>query len=94
MAFGYIREFCGGQNSEVVRAPGLQPDHTGPATTVEQGGDMANRPESKGVSRDTKCEESLPPLQPGREVGWVFKNGEVVAIERHECEHRFSEETH
>jgi hypothetical protein len=45
-------------------------------------------------SGEASCAESLPPLKPGRQVGWTFKNGEVVAIERHECEFRTSEEGH
>jgi hypothetical protein len=41
---------------------------------------------------DTNVAESLPPLKPGRQVGWTFKNGEVAAIERHECEFRTTED--
>ncbi len=32
----------------------------------------------------TKIAESLHELEPGREVGWFFKDGEAVAIERQE----------
>jgi len=27
--------------------------------------------------------EALPDLNPGREVGWIFRDGGCVAIERH-----------
>jgi hypothetical protein len=33
---------------------------------------------------DTNYAESFAELEPGREVGWFFKNGEAVAIERQE----------
>jgi hypothetical protein len=49
---------------------------------------------SHTVEQDVSGAESLPPLKPGRQVGWTFKNGEVLAIERHECEFRTSEEGH
>jgi hypothetical protein len=41
-----------------------------------------------GSGSDVRVAEPLPPLKPGRQVGWIFKDGEVVAIERHECEVR------
>jgi hypothetical protein len=41
---------------------------------------------------DTKQADPLPPLEPSREVGWFFKNGQTVAIERHENETRGDEE--
>ena len=34
------------------------------------------------VALATKRDESLPDLNPWREVGWIFKDGEAVAIER------------
>ena len=44
------------------------------------------------MAKDMKSAEPLRPLKPGREVGWIFKNGEVVAIERQECDSRVNEE--
>ena len=41
-----------------------------------------------GSGSDVRVAEPLPPLKPGRQVGWIFKDGEVVAIERHECDVR------
>jgi hypothetical protein len=41
---------------------------------------------------DTQCAEPLPTLKAGREVGWFFQNGEVVAIERHEWDPRAGED--
>jgi hypothetical protein len=32
--------------------------------------------------------DAVADLKPWREVGWIFKDGEVVAIERHEDETR------
>jgi hypothetical protein len=50
----------------------------------------------KGSARKGKTDEGdaepVAPLRPAREVGWIFKNGEVVAIERRECENRADEE--
>jgi hypothetical protein len=36
----------------------------------------------------TKRTSPLPELKPWREVGWIFKDGEVVAIERQDDETR------
>jgi hypothetical protein len=57
---------------------------------------MKRRPAKDSEERDQRdggatCAEPLPTLKAGREVGWIFKNGEAVAIERHECDHRNSE---
>jgi hypothetical protein len=41
---------------------------------------------------DTKCAEPPPTLKAGREVGWYFRDGEAVAIERHECDPRAGED--
>lgn len=73
-------------------APGLQPDHTAPATTGDQAGGMVSNTVERDPGGDTNVAESLPPLKPGRQVGWTFKNGEVAAIERHECEFRTTED--
>jgi hypothetical protein len=73
-------------------APGLQPDDTGLATTGDQARDMVKDPVKKVTGCDENVAESLPPLKPGRQVGWIFKDGEVVAIERHECEIRSAED--
>jgi hypothetical protein len=49
-----------------------------------------------GAAKKGKADEAegnpVAPLKPAREVGWIFKNGEVVAIERRECESRADEE--
>jgi hypothetical protein len=53
---------------------------------------MKRRATKDSEERDDSCAE--PPtltLKAGREVGWIFKNGEAVAIERHECDDRNSE---
>jgi hypothetical protein len=73
-------------------APGLQPDDTGLATAGDQADDMVNGPVKKVTASDTNGVTPLPYLKPGREVGWIFKYGEAVAIERHECETRSSED--
>ncbi len=40
----------------------------------------------------TDCADPLPHLLAGRQVGWIFTDGEAVAIERHEGAHRMSED--
>jgi hypothetical protein len=52
---------------------------------------MKRRPTRDSEEREDTCAEPLPTLKAGREVGWIFKNGEAVAIERHECDNRNSE---
>jgi len=49
------------------------------------------RTTSRTTSRTTKREEPLPELNPWREVGWIFKDGEGVAIERQDDEVRARE---
>ena len=78
--------------------PGRHPDgnrstpelpHRG--TTV---GAMVKRASKKQGEQDTdtKCAEPPPTLKAGREVGWFFRDGEAVAIERHECDPRAGED--
>jgi len=52
---------------------------------------MVTSPTKKGKAKNADA-EPVAPLMPAREVGWIFKNGEVVAIERRECESRESED--
>lgn len=55
---------------------------------------MTRRPSKDSEDNDVneaKTAEPLPTLKAGREVGWIFKNGEAVAIERHECDKRPSD---
>jgi hypothetical protein len=53
---------------------------------------MVVGPEDKVTESDTSGCEPLPDLKAGREVGWIFKYGEAVAIERRECDMRISED--
>ncbi len=53
---------------------------------------MAPSPEDQVTESDACSGEPLPDLKAGREVGWIFKYGEAVAIERHECEFRVAED--
>jgi len=73
------------------RAPRLQPVDTGPATAGDHCGVMVTSPTKKGGAKNADAEH-VAPLRPAREVGWIFKNGEAVAIERRECESRESED--
>jgi hypothetical protein len=60
----------------------------------EQAGPVTRRPRTdseEGDVHEAKAAEPLPTLKAGREVGWIFKNGEAVAIERHECDDRTGE---
>jgi hypothetical protein len=52
---------------------------------------MVTSPTKKGGAKNADAEH-VAPLRPAREVGWIFKNGEAVAIERRECESRESED--
>ena len=52
---------------------------------------MVNSAVEKVTEGDTNIALPLPHLKAGREVGWIFTNGEAVAIERHECENGPSE---
>jgi hypothetical protein len=40
------------------------------------------RTEQKGQAATTVAAEALPELKPWREVGWIFKDGDCIAIER------------
>ena len=40
------------------------------------------RPETKEHEAAGGTSEALPDLNPWREVGWIFRDGECVAIER------------
>jgi hypothetical protein len=62
--------------------------------TGEQAGPVTRRPSKDSEEDDVheaKTAEPLPTLKAGREVGWIFKDGEAVAIERHECDNRTGE---
>jgi hypothetical protein len=54
---------------------------------------MVNGATKGETERDTTCAEPLPTLKAGREVGWIFQNGEAVAIERHEHDSRCNDES-
>jgi hypothetical protein len=44
---------------------------------------VGDRRRKSGTSEsEERAEETLPPLNPWREVGWIFKDGEAIAIER------------
>ena len=51
-------------------------------------GSGGSRKGEKGEANRTNPDEALPVLNPWREVGWIFKDGEAVAVERHEYETR------
>ncbi len=53
---------------------------------------MVKDPGSDVTEGDTDCADPLPHLLAGRQVGWIFKHGEAVAIERHESESGISED--
>jgi hypothetical protein len=53
---------------------------------------MMSGPVKKVTGSDGRVAAPLPPLKPGRQVGWIFKDGGVVAIERHECDVRYGED--
>jgi hypothetical protein len=81
-----------GDCTVTAQAPGSQPADTGPATTADHPGEMASAQQKTVEAGQTSCAKPLPAFRPGRQVGWIFKDGEAVAIERHESETRASEE--
>jgi hypothetical protein len=38
---------------------------------------------SQDTARRVEHAEALPDMHPWREVGWIFRDGEALAIERH-----------
>jgi hypothetical protein len=88
------RESMGGGGAATVQtlwAPEWQPIHTWVATPADQADGMTRRSAKDNEADDAKCAEPVPTLKAGRQVGWIFKNGEAVAIERHECDSRDDE---
>ena len=64
-----------------ARAPHLQPNITGHDTPEVHAGSM----EGTGTASQgegTATAEALPELEAWREVGWIFRDGGCVAIER------------
>jgi hypothetical protein len=53
---------------------------------------MASNTAKRVSGSDLHVAEPPQHLKPSREVGWIFKDGEVVAIERRECEARHGED--
>jgi hypothetical protein len=46
-------------------------------------GDMGNGDMSTLARRDSRSKvEAIPELRPWRQVGWIFRDGDVLAIER------------
>jgi hypothetical protein len=43
---------------------------------------LMRRDEHKGEGAAVKTAEALPELKPWREVGWIFRDGDCIAIER------------
>ena len=63
------------------RAPRLQPNVTAHDTPEVHPGSM-KRAEATPHGQGTATEEALPELDAWREVGWIFRDGGCVAIER------------
>jgi hypothetical protein len=43
---------------------------------------MTSDRSNKGVAGDTKLAEPIPEFKPWRELGWIFKDGDAVVIDR------------
>jgi hypothetical protein len=43
---------------------------------------MASDRSNKGVAGDTRLAEPIPESKPWRALGWIFKDGDAVVIER------------
>jgi hypothetical protein len=65
----------------VLRAPQLQPDVTAHDTPGVHAL-LMRRTEQKSQGVATATAEALPELKPWREVGWIFRDGDCIAIER------------
>ena len=77
------------ENSESVvatcsapRAPHLQPNVTGHDTPEVHAVSM-ERTEATPQGERRATAEPLPELEAWREVGWIFRDGGCIAIERH-----------
>ena len=64
-----------------LRAPQLQPDVTAHDTPGVHALRM-RRSEQQGQAAATVTAEALPELKPWREAGWIFRDGDCIAIER------------
>ncbi len=62
----------------------MQPVHTFSATTADHSWLMVENRRKKSGDDESEngAEDTLPQLNPWREVGWIFKDGEAIAIER------------
>jgi hypothetical protein len=91
---GPVRAPCGAaeRRQRSLHAPEWQPDDTGDATPGDHPGGTVSASQKKATSTTTNGTKSPPSPKSGRVVGWIFKNGETVAIERHECDARPSDE--
>jgi hypothetical protein len=63
-------------------APQRQPEVTGHETHQVHNFTM-RRWEQKKQGGSSATAEALPELKPWREVGWIFRDGGCIAIERH-----------
>ena len=43
---------------------------------------MVSDRSNKGVASDSRVAEPIPEFKPWRELGWVFKDGDAVVIDR------------
>jgi hypothetical protein len=75
--------------SASAHAPQLQPDVTAPETTEAQPLRVGRGDDDRQVVSAGRA-EALPDLDPWREVGWIFRDGSCIAIERRgdELRHR------
>jgi hypothetical protein len=62
-------------------APLLQPDVTGHDTPGVHAFSM-NKRERGNDTASTATVEDLPELNPWRQIGWIFRDGSCIAIER------------
>jgi hypothetical protein len=70
-----------------VNAPQLQPDVTAPETTEAQPLRVGRSDDDRHLVSTGRA-EALPDLDPWREVGWIFRDGNCIAIERRGAEVR------
>jgi hypothetical protein len=78
-----------GISASAPKTPQLQPDATAAETSEAHPLSMGRR-DDDGPMVTTVRAEAPPDLKPWREVGWIFRDGSCIAIERRgeEVRHR------
>jgi hypothetical protein len=55
---------------------------------------MATTPKDEGATSEAEASAPLPELRPWLEMGWIFRDGEAVVVERQGVEVRTRQVAH